>query len=120
MPAQDRVQAHADSYLAELRADVRAGLTAEPKSLPPRYFYDERGSELFEEITRGGSGTGAVSAGYGAVSSPRPSIPGMRFSLTRLTDVPSPSAFGLPAPGPERPGRDDDPIKDDQAHMVRG
>jgi L-histidine N-alpha-methyltransferase len=35
-----------------LRADVRAGLTAEPKSLPPKYFYDKRGSELFEEITR--------------------------------------------------------------------
>jgi L-histidine Nalpha-methyltransferase len=52
MSAQDRVQAHPDSYLAELRADVRAGLTAEPKSLPPKYFYDERGSELFEEITR--------------------------------------------------------------------
>src|SRR5258707_7691927 len=52
MPAQDRVQAHPDSYLAELRADVRAGFTAEPKSLPPKYFYDERGSELFEEITR--------------------------------------------------------------------
>jgi Uncharacterized conserved protein len=45
-------RAHPDSYLAELRADVRAGLTAEPKSLPPKYFYDERGSELFEEITR--------------------------------------------------------------------
>src|SRR5260370_16917190 len=52
MPAQDRVQAHPASYLAELRADVRVGLTAEPKSLPPKYFYDERGSELFEEITR--------------------------------------------------------------------
>ncbi len=52
MPAQDRVQAHPDSYLAELRAGGRAGLTAEPKSLPPKYFYDERGSELFEEITR--------------------------------------------------------------------
>jgi L-histidine N-alpha-methyltransferase len=52
MPAQDRVQAHPDSYLAQLRADVRAGLTAEPKSLLPKYFYDERGSELFEEITR--------------------------------------------------------------------
>ncbi|MET0423004.1 MAG: L-histidine N(alpha)-methyltransferase [Actinoplanes sp.] len=34
-----------------LRADVRAGLTAEPKSLPPKWFYDARGSELFEEIT---------------------------------------------------------------------
>jgi L-histidine Nalpha-methyltransferase len=35
-----------------LRADVRAGLTATPKSLPPKWFYDERGSELFEKITR--------------------------------------------------------------------
>ncbi|BBH63500.1 histidine N-alpha-methyltransferase [Actinoplanes sp. OR16] len=35
-----------------LRADVQAGLTASPKSLPPKWFYDERGSELFEEITR--------------------------------------------------------------------
>ena len=52
MPAQDRVQSHPDSYLAELRADVRAGLTSTPKSLPPKYFYDERGSELFDEITR--------------------------------------------------------------------
>jgi L-histidine Nalpha-methyltransferase len=52
MPAQDRVQAHPDSYLEELRADVRAGLTASPKTLPPKYFYDERGSELFDQITR--------------------------------------------------------------------
>jgi L-histidine N-alpha-methyltransferase len=52
MPAQDRVQSHPDSYLAELRADVRAGLTSTPKSLPSKYFYDERGSELFDEITR--------------------------------------------------------------------
>jgi L-histidine N-alpha-methyltransferase len=35
-----------------LRADVLAGLTATPKTLPPRWFYDERGSELFDEITR--------------------------------------------------------------------
>jgi L-histidine N-alpha-methyltransferase len=35
-----------------LREDVRAGLTATPKSLPPKYFYDARGSVLFEEITR--------------------------------------------------------------------
>jgi L-histidine Nalpha-methyltransferase len=35
-----------------LRADVLAGLTATPKSLPPKWFYDERGSLLFEEITR--------------------------------------------------------------------
>jgi L-histidine N-alpha-methyltransferase len=31
--------------------DVRAGLTSTPKSLPPKYFYDARGSELFERIT---------------------------------------------------------------------
>ena len=35
-----------------LRTDVRAGLTAAPKSLPPKWFYDEAGSELFEKITR--------------------------------------------------------------------
>ncbi len=40
------------SYLAALRADVAAGLTATPKTLPPKYFYDGRGSELFDEITR--------------------------------------------------------------------
>ena len=32
--------------------DVERGLTATPKSLPPRLFYDARGSELFEAITR--------------------------------------------------------------------
>jgi L-histidine N-alpha-methyltransferase len=35
-----------------LAADVRAGLTATPKTLPPKWFYDERGSQLFDEITR--------------------------------------------------------------------
>jgi L-histidine N-alpha-methyltransferase len=40
------------SYSESLRADVRAGLTTSPKTLPPKYFYDERGSELFDEITR--------------------------------------------------------------------
>ena len=35
-----------------LRADVLAGLTSSPKTLPPKWFYDERGSELFDEITR--------------------------------------------------------------------
>ncbi len=34
-----------------LRLDVAAGLTAVPKELPPKWFYDERGSELFDEIT---------------------------------------------------------------------
>ncbi len=31
--------------------EIRLGLTARPKELPPKYFYDERGSELFERIT---------------------------------------------------------------------
>ena len=31
--------------------DVREGLTHSPKRLSPKYFYDERGSELFEQIT---------------------------------------------------------------------
>jgi L-histidine Nalpha-methyltransferase len=52
MPASNRVQARPDRYLAALRADVLAGLTAAPKTLPPKYFYDERGSALFDEITR--------------------------------------------------------------------
>jgi L-histidine Nalpha-methyltransferase len=36
---------------AALAADVRAGLTATPKSLPPKWFYDAEGSALFEKIT---------------------------------------------------------------------
>lgn len=35
-----------------LRADALKGLTATPKTLPPKWFYDGRGSALFEEITR--------------------------------------------------------------------
>lgn len=31
-------------------SDVVKGLTQTPKSLPPAYFYDDRGSELFEQI----------------------------------------------------------------------
>jgi len=52
MPVQNQVRARPDRYREELRADVRAGLTATPKTLPPKYFYDERGSVLFDEITR--------------------------------------------------------------------
>jgi L-histidine N-alpha-methyltransferase len=40
-----------DDARAALRADVRLGLTARPRTLPPKYFYDARGSALFEEIT---------------------------------------------------------------------
>ncbi|HEC13553.1 MAG TPA: L-histidine N(alpha)-methyltransferase [Acidiferrobacteraceae bacterium] len=35
---------------AVLANDVRLGLCANPKTLPPKYFYDERGSQLFENI----------------------------------------------------------------------
>ena len=52
MPVENRVLAHPGRYLDALRADVRAGLTSIPKTLPPKYFYDARGSELFDEITR--------------------------------------------------------------------
>ncbi|MFJ3146634.1 L-histidine N(alpha)-methyltransferase [Streptomyces halstedii] len=41
-----------DATDAALRADVLDGLTRHPKSLPPKWFYDAHGSELFEEITR--------------------------------------------------------------------
>ncbi|WP_227979874.1 L-histidine N(alpha)-methyltransferase [Nocardia spumae] len=40
-----------DDLDAALRSDARAGLTATPKTLPPKWFYDARGSELFEAIT---------------------------------------------------------------------
>src|ERR1700742_3846042 len=36
---------------AALHHDVRIGLSAQPKWLPPKWFYDARGSELFEQIT---------------------------------------------------------------------
>ncbi|GAA3159172.1 L-histidine N(alpha)-methyltransferase [Planomonospora alba] len=41
-----------DDLVKSLRRDVYDGLAAPPRSLPPKWFYDERGSELFEEITR--------------------------------------------------------------------
>jgi len=41
-----------DALRETLEADVRAGLGATPKTLPPKWFYDARGSELFDEITR--------------------------------------------------------------------
>jgi L-histidine N-alpha-methyltransferase len=47
-----------DSYLdpadfgTALRTDARRGLTAAPKDLPPKWFYDDRGSDLFDRITR--------------------------------------------------------------------
>ncbi|MFQ6325773.1 L-histidine N(alpha)-methyltransferase [Nocardia sp. CWNU-33] len=40
-----------DDLTSALRADARLGLTADPKWLPPKWFYDACGSELFEQIT---------------------------------------------------------------------
>ena len=42
----------ADHAARELRNDVRDGLTGTPKSLPPKWFYDATGSDLFDRITR--------------------------------------------------------------------
>jgi L-histidine Nalpha-methyltransferase len=47
----DRHHTDAD-VAAALSCDVRRGLTATPKWLPPKWFYDDAGSVLFEEITR--------------------------------------------------------------------
>jgi L-histidine N-alpha-methyltransferase len=41
-----------DDIRAALRRDVTEGLTAAPKSLPPKWFYDDVGCELFDQITR--------------------------------------------------------------------
>jgi len=40
------------SLVEQMADDVRRGLSAPRKWLPPKYFYDARGSELFDEITR--------------------------------------------------------------------
>ncbi|MGA5534163.1 L-histidine N(alpha)-methyltransferase [Mycolicibacterium nivoides] len=42
----------ADSAATALRRDVREGLTQSPKMLPPKWFYDSVGSDLFDQITR--------------------------------------------------------------------
>ncbi|MFN8017128.1 MAG: L-histidine N(alpha)-methyltransferase [Acidimicrobiales bacterium] len=42
-----------DGHLdAALRRDVAEGLAAPPRSLPPKWFYDAVGSDLFDQITR--------------------------------------------------------------------
>jgi L-histidine Nalpha-methyltransferase len=37
---------------SQMRTDALRGLQGQPKSIPPVWFYDERGSRLFEEITQ--------------------------------------------------------------------
>jgi L-histidine N-alpha-methyltransferase len=53
-PPNIRIDVHLDAaqLRAALRTEVRAGLMARPKELSPKWFYDERGCELFEAITR--------------------------------------------------------------------
>ncbi|WP_375391408.1 L-histidine N(alpha)-methyltransferase [uncultured Sphingomonas sp.] len=46
--AEDGLRSFADP---QFRADVLAGLTARPRAIPARWFYDRRGSALFERIT---------------------------------------------------------------------
>jgi L-histidine N-alpha-methyltransferase len=46
------VRLEPDARRRALERDVRAGLSQPQKALPPVWFYDERGSALFDEITR--------------------------------------------------------------------
>lgn len=53
MPATDwRILITPEDLSRTLREDVLTGLASRPKRLPARWFYDVRGSELFEQITR--------------------------------------------------------------------
>jgi L-histidine N-alpha-methyltransferase len=53
MTAPEMIRLLPPGYLAKsLRDDARTGLTSSPKKLPPKWFYDDRGSEMFEKITR--------------------------------------------------------------------
>ncbi|MDQ1466578.1 MAG: L-histidine Nalpha-methyltransferase [Actinomycetota bacterium] len=49
-----RVDVHLtpDDLRAALRSDADRGLRSTPKDIPPKWFYDTRGSQLFDEITR--------------------------------------------------------------------
>jgi L-histidine Nalpha-methyltransferase len=49
--ATDSSASSAASALHSVAQAVREGLTSTPRTLPPWLFYDERGSQLFEQIT---------------------------------------------------------------------
>lgn len=52
-PAEQLIELLTEQDLrAGLQQDALRGLRQSPKWLPPKYFYDDRGSELFEQITR--------------------------------------------------------------------
>ncbi len=46
------VHLRSEDLRSQMARDVRAGLGARPRELPPKWFYDERGCRLFEDITR--------------------------------------------------------------------
>lgn len=50
--AQNLLELPHDDLQAQFRHDVLAGLSQVRKAIPARWFYDHRGSELFEDITR--------------------------------------------------------------------
>jgi L-histidine N-alpha-methyltransferase len=52
-PPRFLLDVHTDDsqFLARMADDVRRGLTARPRWLPPKYFYDEVGGQLFDRIT---------------------------------------------------------------------
>jgi L-histidine Nalpha-methyltransferase len=52
LPRPFRLDVHPRGCGPGLAEDALAGLSAAPKALPPKHFYDQRGSELFERITR--------------------------------------------------------------------
>lgn len=53
LPDQSKLsikESHSDKSVESFAEDVLQGLSSPAKTLPPKYFYDQRGSELFEEI----------------------------------------------------------------------
>ena len=40
-----------EGFFDHMADDVREGLSSTPKMVPPKYFYDDLGSGLFEQIT---------------------------------------------------------------------
>jgi L-histidine Nalpha-methyltransferase len=52
-PPRYRLDVHTDEaeFLGRMADDVRRGLTERPRWLPPKYFYDEAGGQLFDRIT---------------------------------------------------------------------
>ena len=73
IPPTIDVHLSADDLRVAMEHDVRSGLCARPKSIPPVYFYDDRGSRLFDEITRLPSTTRPGRSGRSSTPMPRTS-----------------------------------------------